>query len=132
MTRVYQKLYRKAVGVTDEAKSVADAKDTPTYSHMFGCWETLFIIKRMMEQSGYREASAGDKANLIETLENAHWFNEGIEHPQGPKQFNGKTHQGFARQNISHVVNRRLKRVHQTEIADSLYDSDVDYTKMAL
>ena len=65
-------------------------------------------------------------------MENAHWFNEGIEHPQGPKQFNGKTHQGFARQNISHVVDRRLKRVHQTAIADSLYDSDVDYTKMAL
>ena len=128
----YQKYYRQAVGVTDEAKSVDDAKDTPTYSHMFGCWETLFIIKRMVEQSGYREASAGDKANLIETLENAYWFNEGIEHPQGPKQFNGKTHQGFARQSISQVVNRRLERVHQTEIADSLYESEVDYTKMAL
>jgi len=128
----YQKIYRKAVGVTDDAKSVADAKDTPTYSHMFGCWETLFIIKRMMEQSGYRESTAGDKANLIETLENAHWFNEGIEHPQGPKQFNGKTHQSYARQNISKVVNRRLTRVHQTEIADSLYEPEADYTKMPL
>ena len=118
--------------MTDDGKSTDDAKDTPTYSHMFGCWETLFVIKRMIEQSGYREASAGDKARLIETLENAYWFNEGIEHPQGPKQFNGKTHQGFARQSISQMVDSRLERVHETEIADSLYESEVDYTKMAL
>ena len=126
------KFFRNAVGVNDVGASVKDPKDTATYAHMWGCWETLFIIKEAMEQSGYRERNTKNTTALIESLESMHWFNEGIEHPQGPKQFSGKTHQSFAQQFISKVENKRLKVIHRTSIADSVYEPETDYTKKPL
>ena len=48
------KAYRAAVGVDNNGASLEDAKDVATYSHMFGCWETLYIIKEAIEASGYQ------------------------------------------------------------------------------
>jgi len=109
---------------------MSDAKDVATFSHMFGCWETLYVIKAAVEQSGYR--SGKDKVALIETLENMKWFNEGIAHPQGHKKFVGELHQCFGQQFISKVENNRLKVVHTTTIEDGLYEPEADYTKQAL
>jgi len=124
--------YRERVGVDAAGASVEDAKDVATSSHMFGCWETLFVIKMAIEQSGYRERSPKDLEALIQTLENFQWFNEGIEHPQGHKKFVGKIHQSFGQQFISKVENQRLKVVHRTSIEDSLYEPEADYTTQAL
>jgi len=124
--------YREKVGMTDIGTYVEDPKDTAYASHMFGCWETLFAIKQTVEQSGYVDPTAKDKAAFIETLENTRWFNEGIEHPQGHKLFRGQTHQAHAQQFISQVANRRLKVVHRTSIEDSLYEPGYDYTKQPL
>ena len=41
---------------TPTAPASSDAKDVSTYSHMFGCWETLYVIKQAMEASGYQGA----------------------------------------------------------------------------
>jgi branched-chain amino acid transport system substrate-binding protein len=38
----------------------------------------------------------------------------------------------FGSQNISKVDGGKLKVVHRTSIEDGLYDTDADYTKMAL
>ena len=99
---------------------------------MFGCWETLFVIKRAVEQSGYQSASAEDKAALIETLESFRSFDGGIEHPQGSKMFVGQIHQCFGQQFISRVENGRLKVVHRTTIEDGLYEPEADYTTQPL
>lgn len=123
-------VYRDAVGVDANGASKADSKDVATYSHMFGCWETLFAIKEAVEQSGYR--SKKDYPALIETVEGFTGFNEGIAHPQGAKLFNGKTHQCYGQQFISKVDNGKLNVVHRTSIADGLYDPETDYTKMSL
>lgn len=128
----YAKFYRERVGINESGASVEDPKDISTNSHMFGCWETLFAIKRAVELSGYREPTPKDKAALIETLENLQWFNEGMEHPQGHKRFVGKIHQSFGQQFISKVENKKLKVVHRTTIEESLYDSGADYTTQAL
>jgi branched-chain amino acid transport system substrate-binding protein len=122
--------YRDKVGVDANGASKSDAKDVATFSHMFGCWETLFVIKAAVEQSGYRGSK--DRKALIETLENMKWFNEGIEHPQGHKQFVGQLHQCFGQQFISQVENNRLKVVHRTTIEDGLYEPEADYTIQAL
>jgi branched-chain amino acid transport system substrate-binding protein len=53
---------------------------------------------------------------------------EGFEHPQGAKLFNGKIHQVFGPQNISVVEDGRLRVVHKTTIEDGLYDPEADYT----
>ena len=121
--------YRDAVGVDANGASTADSKDVSTYSHMFGCWETLFVIKQAVEQSGYR--SPRDYPALIETLEGFQWFNEGRGHPQGGKKFVGALHQCFGQQFISKVGGGKLNVVHTTTIEDGMYEPEADYTKQS-
>jgi len=126
----FDKFYRSAVGVDDKGASLADPKDISTYSHMFGCWETLYVIKQAIETSGYQ--SPADKAKLIEAVESMTGFAEGNEHPQGEKTFVGKIHQAFGHQFISKVENGGLTVVHQTSIEDGLYEPEADYTTQSL
>lgn len=122
--------YREKVGVDANGASLNDPKDISTYSHMFGCWETLHIIKQGMEAAGYQ--GPDDRAKLIEAVESFTEFPESQAHPQGMKTFNGKTHQAFGVQNISKVNEGKLGVVHRTSIEDSLYEPEVDYTQMPL
>jgi branched-chain amino acid transport system substrate-binding protein len=126
----HDKFYRERVGVDANGASVDDSKDVSTFSHMFGCWETLHIIKKGMESSDYK--SPADKAKFIEAVESLEAFEEGKEHPQGRKVFNAKIHQSFGHQNISRVEGGKLKPVHRTSIEDGLYEPEADYTQMAL
>jgi branched-chain amino acid transport system substrate-binding protein len=128
----YDKFYRAAVKVDDNGAALEDPKDVSTYSHMFGCWETLYVIKAAIEKSGYRSATAKDKRGLIEAVEAMTDFAEGNEHPQGEKKFIGQIHQAFGHQNISKVLGGKLQVVHRTEIADGLYEPEADYTKQPL
>jgi branched-chain amino acid transport system substrate-binding protein len=126
------KAYRAAVGVNEAGASLEDPKDVSTYSHMFGCWETLYIIKEAIEASGYQSATDADKKKLIEATEAMTGWKEGNEHPQGDKTFVGQIHQCFGHQFISKVAGGKLEAVHRTEIADGTYEPETDYTKMAL
>jgi branched-chain amino acid transport system substrate-binding protein len=78
---------------------------------MFGCWETLHIIKHAIEASGYKSATDADRKALVEATEAMTEFPEGQEHPQGRKIFNGKIHQSFGHQNISRVEGGKLNVV---------------------
>ena len=125
-----QKAYRAAVGIDDNGAAVGDAKDISTAAHMFGCWETLYVIKKAMEDAGYKGPE--DRGKLVEATEALTEFAEGPEHPQGPKTFNGKIHQCFGVQNISKVEGGRLNVVHKTSIEDGVYEPEGDYTTMPL
>ncbi len=125
-----EKAYRDAVGIDANGASVDDPKDVSTASHMFGCWETVFAIKKAMEFSGYQGPQ--DRNKLIEATEAITTFPEGVEHPQGDKTFNGRLHQCFGHQNISKVEGGRLNVVHRTSIEDGLYPPEADYTTQAL
>lgn len=122
----YDKAYRDAVGVDENGASVSDGRDVSTYAHMFGCWETLNIIKAGMEASDYQ--GPDDRAALIEAVEAMSDMPLGMDHPQGAKVFNGKTHQVFGHQYISQVNDGRMELVHTTSIDDTLYEDEVDYT----
>ena len=124
------KAYRAAVGIDENGASVDDAKDVSTAAHMFGCWETLYVIKQAMEAAGYQGPQ--DRAKLVEATEALTEFAEGPEHPQGAKTFNGKIHQCFGSQNISKVEGGKLKVVHKTAIEDGLYEPEGDYTTQPL
>jgi branched-chain amino acid transport system substrate-binding protein len=126
----FDKFYREKVGVNENGAAVEDPKDVSTYSHMFGCWETLYVIKAAVEQSGYQ--SANDKAKLIEAVEGMTDFAESNEHPQGDKKFVGRIHQAFGHQFISKVEGQRLNVVHRTAIEDGMYEPEADYTKQPL
>jgi len=106
--------------------SLADSKDVSTYAHMFGCWETLHIIKRGMEAADYQGPQ--DRAKLIEAVESMSDMAHSIEHPQGAKRFNGKTHQTFGSQYISKVEEGGLVLQHTASIEDGMYEDEVDYT----
>ncbi|MER8627271.1 ABC transporter substrate-binding protein [Mesorhizobium sp. M0676] len=125
-----QKAYRAAVGIDDNGAAVGDPKDVSTAAHMFGCWETLYVVKKAMEDAGYKGPE--DRAKLVEATEALTEFAEGPEHPQGPKTFNGKIHQCFGIQNISKVEGGKMKVVHKTKIEDGLYEAEGDYTTQAL
>jgi len=120
------KYFRNAVGVDANGASVSDAKDVSTYAHMFGCWETLNVVKAGMEASGYQ--GRADAPKLIEAVEAMTTMPAGIEHPQGDKLFNGRTHQVFGHQYITQVKGGRLELAHTTSIEDTLYADEVDYT----
>jgi branched-chain amino acid transport system substrate-binding protein len=126
------KAYRAAVGVDNNGASLEDAKDVATYSHMFGCWETLYIIKEAIEASGYQSSTDADKKKLVEATEAMKGWKEGNEHPQGDKTFVGQIHQCFGHQFISKVTGGKLEVAHRTEITDGEYEPETDYTKMAL
>jgi branched-chain amino acid transport system substrate-binding protein len=126
----YETAYRTAVGVNERGASVSDPRDVATYAHMFGCWETLHVIKAGMEAAGY--TGPQDRAALIEAVEAMTTLPESLAHPQGDKIFNGKTHQVFGHQNISRVEGGKLVRVHRTSIEDTLYPDEVDYTAQPL
>lgn len=125
-----QKAYRAVVGIDDNGAAIDDPKDVSTAAHMFGCWETLYVIKKAMEDCGYKGPE--DRARLVEATEAMTEFAEGPEHPQGPKIFNGKIHQVFGTQNISKLENGRLNVVHKTTIEDGLYEPEGDYTTQPL
>jgi branched-chain amino acid transport system substrate-binding protein len=112
--------------------SASDPKDVSTFSHMFGCWETLYAMKQAIEKSGYRDPAPKDYRALIEYLETVKGFDEGLQHPQGAKMFNGRLHQCYGHQYVSQVENKRLKVVHRTRIEDGLYEPEGDYTKQPL
>ena len=121
--------YRAAVGCDDNGASLADPKDVATYAHMYGCWETLHIIKAGMEACDYKGIE--DRQALIEAVEAMSDMPEGFDHPQGPKRFNGKTHQTFGQQYISKVEGGKLVKVHTAAIDDTIYPDEVDYTSMS-
>src|SRR5690606_20573054 len=126
----YVAAYRKAVGIDENGASVDDPKDVSTAAHMFGCWETLYVIKQAMEAADYK--GPDDRAAVIEATEAMTEFPAGDKHPQGEKTFNGAIHQCFGHQNISKVENGRLNVVYRTSIEDGMYEPEADYTTMPL
>jgi len=125
----YDKHYRAAIGVDENGASVSDPKDVSTYAHMFGCWETLYVVKAGMEAANYQ--GPADRARLIEAVEAMTEMPLSNEHPQGAKLFNGKTHQVFGPQYISRVTDGKLLVAHTAPIEDTLYPDEVDYTTQA-
>jgi len=125
----FDNFFRDRVGVDANGASVSDPKDVSTYAHMFGCWETLHVVKAGMEAADYQGPE--DRSKLIEAVEAMTDIPQSMAHPQGAKIFNGKTHQTFGHQYISQVNDGKLDLVHTTSIEDTLYPDEVDYTKMS-
>jgi len=122
-----QAAYRAAVGCDARGAALDDPADVSTYGHMFGCWETLHVIKAGMEAAGYR--GPADRTAVIEAIEAMDEFPASLAHPQGAKRFNGRTHQVFGHQNITRLEDGYLRRVRRTSIEETLYPDATDYTQ---
>ena len=82
-----------------------------------------------MESADYQGPQ--DRSKLIEAVESMTDMPESEDHPQGPKRFNGKTHQTFGQQYISKVSGGKLVVEHTASIEDGMYEDEVDYTKQS-
>ncbi|MCO8145592.1 ABC transporter substrate-binding protein [Rhodovulum tesquicola] len=122
----FDRHFRAEVGIDENGASVRDPRDVSTYAHMFGCWETLHVIKRGMEAAGY--AGPQDRQKLVEAVEAMTDMPESNEHPQGAKLFNGRTHQVFGQQHVSRLENGRLDVVRTVPLEETFYPDEVDYT----
>ena len=105
-------------------------KDVSTAAHMFGCWETLYVIKKAMEDCGLqgpggpRQAGRGDRgADRIRRRHGAPARRQDLQRQDPPV---------LRHQNISKVEGGKLKVVHRTTIEDGLYEPEGDYTTQAL
>ena len=99
-------------------------------SHMWSVWETIFTIKKIVEESGW--ASKKDNRVFIEQLEGMRMLEEGIGHPQGPKIFLGANHQAVPQNFISQFKGGRLVVIKRIPPEEGLYEPEVDYTKEEL
>ena len=122
----HDKFFRAAVGVDDNGAPIGNPGDVSTCAHMWGCGETLHVIKAAMEAANYQ--APADRASLIEAVEAMSDMPESQAHPQGAKIFNGKTHQTFGHQYITKVTDGRLVPAHSTSIEDTSYPDQTDYT----
>ena len=75
--------------------------------HVHGVPHVRLLGDALRDQGGHREervqAAGGRQQGLHRDPEGFQSFPEGIEHPQGPKRFVGRIHQGFGQQVISRV-----------------------------
>ena len=116
---------------TPTARAWTTPRTYSTFSHMFGCWETLYIIKKAMEEQRLRVACRQSGAHRGDgRLSRLSRKARSIR--RGAKLFNGKIHQSFGHQHISKVEGGKLNPVHRTTIEEGLYEPEADYTKMAL
>jgi branched-chain amino acid transport system substrate-binding protein len=105
--------------------------DVSTYSHMFGCWETLYVIKQAMEavtnprpMPTRRRRSRRRRRSSPAREQRAFAGRQDIQRKD--------PYQCFGHQNISKVEGGKLNVVHRTSIEDGLYEPEADYTKMPL
>ncbi len=119
--------------MNDAGASASDPKDVSTFSHMFGCWETLYAMKQAIEKSGYRDPTP-------QGLPRAHRIpRDGEELRRGPASIRrarscstGACTSATATSTYRKVEKRRLRVVHRTRIEDGLYEPEGDYTKQPL
>ena len=121
----YDSHLRRAVGVDDYGHEI-DGTRTVTGSHYWYAWEALHLLKKAIEESGWRGRE--DNPVLIEAL-------EGIQaeasrgFPQGALFIRAQDHQGFHDHYIERVEGGRLRVKLHFAKEEAVYPPEVDYTE---
>jgi branched-chain amino acid transport system substrate-binding protein len=126
----FNRKYREIVGVDAEGAAIEDSNNVSAFSHMHSVWESLFAIKKGVEESGWQ--SKADNKKFIEYMESLRRFDEGIGFPAGSKLLNAKNHQAFGQHFISKIESGRLNVEVRIPVEKSLYEPEVDYREEAL
>lgn len=122
--QAYDKSYRKAIGMTDDAKDVSDPKNTATVSHMWTMWTTPYMIKLAVEKSGWKDSKKNaDFMKAFNTLK----VKAGPWAPQGDLVMRENDHQGFHDHYLEEVQpNLSLKVIARVSKEKLMYDAPVD------
>ncbi len=121
----YIRELRKDVGIDDWGKEIGTGK-TLTLSHSWVLWEVMFVLKKAIEETGWKDKA--DNPKLIKYLEGlelkeSYWF------PQGDKFIRAEDHQAFMRHFIVKVEKGKFKLIEIVPIEKAIYPPEVDYTK---
>jgi len=125
--REYDAHLRRAVGVDERGHELGGPR-TVTGSHYWYAWEALHLLKRAVEECGWR--SKEDNPILIETLEGLA-AEAGYGFPQGALFIRAQDHQGFHDHYIERVEGGKLRVKLHFPKEEAVYPPEVDYTKGA-
>ncbi len=126
--REYDAAFREAVGVTPEGTEVDTGRPT-TGSHYWYGWEILYLLKRAMEETGWR--SQDDHPELIRFLEGVE-IQKGFDFPQGDKFLRAPDHQAFHDHYIERLIDGKLIVAEHFDKSLAVYEPLADYTGQEL
>jgi branched-chain amino acid transport system substrate-binding protein len=119
----FDKQYREIVGMNCQGRA-EDSGEDMVASYSWSTWETLWAIKEVIEESGWK--SQADTQKFIETLEN-YEFEESLAHPEGAKQFRPEDHLSIKGAWLEEVRDGELVLVTRIDPQAMVYPSVVNY-----
>jgi|Deesub1362A_J573_1020465.scaffolds.fasta_scaffold00185_53 branched-chain amino acid transport system substrate-binding protein len=126
--RPFNKVYRDAIGLDDEGRSIKDGK-MAAVSYSWAAWEHVFWVKRGIEKSGWR--SKDDNEKFMKALEGMS-VEASVEFPQGPKTMRAQDHQVFTDQYVTKIEGGKFVVKGVVKAEDLMYEPEVDYTKQKI
>ncbi len=122
----YNRTVRQMVGIDDNGDEAGNTGRTSLSSHYWLKWETLHLLKRAIEQTGWK--SKKNSPDLIKTLEGAS-AKASVEFPQGDLYMRPEDHQGFHDHFISHVEDGKERLKFRIDKKLAMYPIPRDYSK---
>jgi branched-chain amino acid transport system substrate-binding protein len=122
--REFDVAFRGIVGVTPEGWEEGTGRAT-TGSHYWYGWEILHLLKRAIEETGWR--SQDDHPDLVRFLEGVA-IEKGFSFPQGDKFIRAQDHQAFHDHYIERLLDEKLVVVERFDKSLAVYEPLADYT----
>ena len=127
----YHRQLREAVGIEPVDGREVGGDKVVAGSHYWAVWESIFFIKKAIEQSGWKTRK--DHPGLIKALEGMH-VKESNEFPQGDKYIRPQDHKAVIDFFMSKVENGEINvqyRIPKEEVVPK-FPPKVDFTKEAV
>ncbi|NVK33420.1 MAG: ABC transporter substrate-binding protein [Rhodobacteraceae bacterium] len=126
----FNRAFFKTLGVEADGAREIGGNRIAAMSHAWSAWESVFAIKKAVEESGW--ANGDDTPKFIEALEGMS-FEESFEHPQGSKTMRPQDHKAISDNYVSKIENGRFVVKSKVSAADiaSRMPPKVDFTKEA-
>jgi branched-chain amino acid transport system substrate-binding protein len=122
----YYDALRQLVGIDAQGHEISNPDRAAACSHLWATYESVFMLKKAIEQSGWQSRADDDK--LIQTLEGIQ-LQQSYEYPQGDNTIRPEDHQGFHQHWMSHVEKGKLVVKFHIPAEKVVYPPPVDFRK---
>lgn len=107
--------FREIMGVDPEDGREEGSNRIFAGSHCWATWESVFFIKKAVEQSGWKTKK--DTPDVIQALEGMQ-VKESFEHPQGDKFIRAEDHKAVINFNMSQIKDGLIQHEHDIPASD--------------
>jgi branched-chain amino acid transport system substrate-binding protein len=121
----HNKTFRELINVDDEGKEVGSGTRF-VLAYNWAMWEAMYTLKAGIEKSGWQGKE--DNPKLIKALEGLA-FKESVEFPQGDMRIRAEDHRVITGLYVEQVVKGDLRVAGKIPAEDTVYPSQVDFTK---